>query len=79
MLRFENYFCCLLNCYFIFYSFVLMSELNSLLSSFLKSVVNKKSAPKRERLSLENILFRLFLSFQLFFQCSKSVDIAQCS
>jgi len=29
MLRFENYFCCLLNGYFIFCSYVLMSELNS--------------------------------------------------
>ena len=28
MLRFENYFCCLLNGYFIFCSYVLMSELN---------------------------------------------------
>ena len=26
MLRFENYFCCLLNCYFIFCSFVLLSK-----------------------------------------------------
>ena len=29
MLRFEAYFCCLLNCYFIFCSFVLLSELYS--------------------------------------------------
>lgn len=26
MLRFENYFCCLFNCYFIFCSYVLLSE-----------------------------------------------------
>ena len=32
MLRFENYFCCLLNCYFIFCSYVLLSELNSRLT-----------------------------------------------
>ena len=29
MLRFENYFCCLFNCYFIFCSYVLLSELNA--------------------------------------------------
>ena len=29
MLRFENYFCCLLNGYSIFCSYVLLSELNS--------------------------------------------------
>jgi len=29
MLRFEAYFCCLLNCYFIFCSYVLLSVLNS--------------------------------------------------
>lgn len=29
MLRFENYFCCLFNCYFIFCSYVLLSVLSS--------------------------------------------------
>ena len=29
MLRFDTYFCCLLNCYFIFCSYVLPSVLNS--------------------------------------------------
>ena len=29
MLRFEAYFCCLLNCYFMFCSYVLLSVLNS--------------------------------------------------
>ena len=51
MLRFENYFCCLLNCYFIFCSFVLLSELYSHLTknrqkrSYLaeKTSVNNKT------------------------------------
>ncbi len=40
MLRFEAYFCCLLNCYFIFCSYVLLSVLNSHLT---KNCIKKRN------------------------------------
>ena len=42
MLRFEAYFCCLLNCYFIFCSYVLLFVLNSHLMHKLVSLPEKE-------------------------------------
>ena len=40
MLRFEAYFCCLLNCYFIFCSYVLLFVLNSHLTKTVQFRTN---------------------------------------
>ena len=41
MLRFENYFCCLFNCYFIFCSYVLMSKIINLFLNWTEEQKNR--------------------------------------
>lgn len=71
MLRFEAYFCYLLNCYFIFCSYVLLSVLNSHL---IKNCIKKRkfqyqlykvlayTKQKREILTLTFLFLLLFLT-----------------